>query len=99
VVRYRARLEGGPRHGRKVALRAGPLGGPPDFVHGDEEGIYALAGAPRQDGTLPYWWMPWTRAALLRRIVPQTGDVPRVRAVGALARKGSQTVGSRGDRP
>ena len=76
VQRYRARLEGGPRHGRQVALRAGPLGGPPDFVAADEEGVYALAGGRAPDGRLPYWWMHWVRAEMLRRVVPQAGDAP-----------------------
>lgn len=56
---YRARLRGGPDDGAIVDVSALPGGGPPDFFHAgpDDPGMYVLAGAPRQDGSLPYWFM------------------------------------------
>ena len=72
-LRYIARLEGGPHHGTKVALRAGPSGGPPDFIYPDDEGVYALAGAADRGDRLPYWWMSWARAAALRQVLSK-GD-------------------------
>ena len=71
--RYTARLEGGPKDGRKVAVRARSSGGPPDFILADDEGVYALAGAAGYLGFLPYRWMSWSRAAALRHAIP--GDV------------------------
>ena len=66
---YRARLHGGPGHGRRVSIRAGSSGGPSDLIQADEEGVYALAGAPDRDGALAYGWMRWTRAAALRHVL------------------------------
>ena len=62
-VTHLARLEGGPRNGTERPIAARPSGQPPDFLHLAEhaEGVYALAGARRDDGTLPYWWMTWER--------------------------------------
>jgi hypothetical protein len=56
---YRARLRGGPDDGAVVHVSALPGGGPPDFFHAgpDDPGMYVLAGAPRDDGSLPYWFV------------------------------------------
>lgn len=69
---YTARLEGGPGDGIAIAVRELPSGDPPDFMYSpaDDKGVYALAGAADNDGTLPYWWMPWARAAALRHVGP-----------------------------
>lgn len=56
---YRARLRGGPDDGALVPVTPLPGGAPPDFFHAgpDDPGVYVLAGAPRDDGTLPYWFI------------------------------------------
>ena len=33
---------------------------------GKRNGVYLLAGNVREDGSLPYWWMPRTRLTTLR---------------------------------
>ena len=70
--RYRRVTWGGSKAARgtaRIDRPAGPtLGGPPDFVSADDEGVYALAGAIDRDGVLPYWWMTWARAATLRHV-------------------------------
>ena len=57
---YTARLRGGPDDGALVRVVPAPGGAPPDFFHAgpDDPGIYVLAGACREDGSLPYWFVP-----------------------------------------
>lgn len=57
---YIARLRGGPDDGALVRVVPLPGGSPPDFFHAgpDDPGVYVLAGAPREDGSLPYWFIP-----------------------------------------
>jgi hypothetical protein len=66
---YLVRFEGGPWDGSTLVVPARASGDPPDFqsVAHDGDGVYALAGAADERGRLPYWWMPWDRAALLQR--------------------------------
>jgi hypothetical protein len=56
---YRARLRGGPDDGAQVRVSPLPGGAPPDFFHAgpDDPGVYVLAGAPHEDGSLPYWFI------------------------------------------
>lgn len=56
---YRARLRGGPDDGALIGVTALPGGAPPDFFHAgpDDSGVYVLAGAPHDDGSLPYWFL------------------------------------------
>jgi len=56
---YEARLRGGPDDGARVRVTPLPSGGPPDFFHAgpDDPGVYVLAGAPFDDGSLPYWFI------------------------------------------
>lgn len=68
-LRHRAKLEGGPSDGRRVAVRVGSSLLPPDFILADEDGVYALAGAASHEGYLPYRWMSWGRAAALRHVL------------------------------
>lgn len=76
---YAARLDNGPHDGRTIRVRAQAHGGPPDFIYADDDGAYALAGAADHEGALPYWWMPWARAAALRHLL---SDGPKVRRSG-----------------
>lgn len=56
---YRAKLRGGPDDGALVRVTPLPDGAPPDFFHAglDDSGVYVLAGAPHEDGSLPYWFI------------------------------------------
>lgn len=56
---YEARLRGGPDDGAVVRVSPLPDGAPPDFFHAgpDDPGVYVLAGAPHEDGSLPYWFI------------------------------------------
>lgn len=59
VSTYQARLRGGPDDGAIVRVSPLPDGAPPDFFHAgpDDPGVYVLAGAPHEDGSLPYWFI------------------------------------------
>jgi hypothetical protein len=65
---YVARFEGGPRHGAAAQVRAVASGFPPDLIRhpGQPTGVYLLAGGPRADGSVPYWWMSRMRLADFR---------------------------------
>lgn len=56
---YHAKLRGGPDDGALVRVTPLPNGAPPDFFHAgpDDSGVYVLAGAPHEDGSLPYWFI------------------------------------------
>lgn len=56
---YRATLRGGPDDGASMLVNPMPGGVPPDFFHAgpDDPGVYVLAGAPLEDGALPYWFI------------------------------------------
>jgi hypothetical protein len=62
---YRVRFEGGPRDAKQTVVPALDTGGPPELLltPGRPDWVYVLAGAPRADGSLPYWWMPSLRLA------------------------------------
>jgi hypothetical protein len=62
---YAARFERGPRDGSVTSIVSLDTGQPPDVLldAGQSSGVYALAGGPRADGSLPYWWMPRRKAA------------------------------------
>lgn len=59
IPTYQARLRGGPDDGAMVRITPLPGGAPPDFFHAgpDDPGMYVLAGAPLEDGSLPYWFI------------------------------------------
>ena len=61
----RREIERGPRDGSVASILSLDTGQPPDVLldAGQSSGLYALAGGPRADGSLPYWWMPRRRAA------------------------------------
>jgi hypothetical protein len=65
---FTARFEGGPRQGTMAFVRSLASGQPPDLIRipGQPEGLYLLAGGPRRDGSLPYWWMTRDHMASLR---------------------------------
>jgi hypothetical protein len=60
---YAARFERGPRDGSVTSIVSLDTGQPPDVLldAGQSSGVYALAGGPGADGSLPYWWMPRRR--------------------------------------
>ena len=65
---FSARFEHGPNHGTVVPVLGLAFGQPPDLLltpH-PSDGVYVLAGGPRRDGSLPYWWMSRTRLAAIR---------------------------------
>lgn len=66
---YLARFHEGPRDGTVTAVLALETGQPPDVLltPGQRDWIYVLAGGPRADGSLPYLYMPPTKAALVLR--------------------------------
>ena len=51
---------------------ARPYGGPREFLtlRDEDGGIYIHAGAPHEDGALPYLWMTWTCAEVLSGLRP-----------------------------
>ena len=65
---FAARFEGGPRNGSMAYVRGTEYGQPPDLIRspGRPDGLYLLAGGPRGDGRLPYWWMTRRHLANLR---------------------------------
>jgi hypothetical protein len=67
---FAARFERGPRDGSVANVAGLESGHPPDFLlhAGHSDGVYALAGGPRSDGSLPYWWMPRRRSAVVRAL-------------------------------
>jgi hypothetical protein len=67
---FAARFDGGTRHGTMALVRGLESGQPPDVVRDPSrpDGVYLLAGGPRADGCLPYWWITWTRLASLRSL-------------------------------
>jgi hypothetical protein len=67
---FAARFEGGPRHGTAAFVPGLRSGQPPDVVRDParSEGVYLLAGGPRADGCLPYWWMSWKRLSSLQAL-------------------------------
>jgi hypothetical protein len=67
---YSARFEDGPRGATVAYVLALDSGQPPDLLltPGRLDWVYALAGGQREDGTLPYLWMPNERVAALQRL-------------------------------
>jgi hypothetical protein len=63
-----ARFVDGPRDGGLTTVLALESGQPPDILltPGRPDWIYLLAGGLRRDGSLPYLYMPPSRAALVR---------------------------------
>jgi hypothetical protein len=62
------RFEAGPRDGSVAAVLALETGQPPDLLltPGRPDWVYVLAGGPRSDGSLPYLYMPPSKAARVR---------------------------------
>ena len=67
---YPVRFEGGPRDATQTVVASLDSGQPPDVLltPGRPGWVYVLAGGARDDGSLPYLWMPRTRIASLRRL-------------------------------
>ena len=67
---FAARFDGGPRHGTVAFVVGLDSGQPPDVLRtpGRSDGFYLLAGGPRGDGSLPYWWMTRQRLPALRTL-------------------------------
>jgi hypothetical protein len=67
---YRARFEDGPRDATQAVVLGLDSGQPPDILLTPDrpDWVYVLAGAGREDGSLPYLWMPKGRVAALRRL-------------------------------
>jgi hypothetical protein len=67
---YSARFEDGPRGATVAYVLALDSGQPPDLLltPGRLDWVYVLAGGEREDGTLPYLWMPNERVAALQRL-------------------------------
>lgn len=63
-----ARFEDGPRDGTMTVVLGLESGQPPDILltPGRPDWVYVLAGGPRRDKSLPYLYMPPSRAALVR---------------------------------
>ena len=67
---YTARFEDGPRDATLTFVLALDSGQPPDLLLTPErrDWIYVLAGGAREDGSLPYLWMPKEKVAALKRL-------------------------------
>lgn len=63
-----ARFMTGPRDGGLAHVLALESGQPPDILLTPEQPdwIYILAGGPQQDGSLPYLYMPPSKAEVVR---------------------------------
>lgn len=63
-----ARFVEGPRDGQVRTVMALESGEPPEILLTPErpEWVYVRAGAPKDDGSLPYLHMPPSRAILIR---------------------------------
>jgi hypothetical protein len=67
---YRVRFDGGPRDGAGAVVLGLDSGQPPDLLLTPDRPswVYLLAGGAGADGSLPYRWMPPSRADALRRL-------------------------------
>ncbi len=67
---YVARFEEGPRDSSTSVIVGLESGEPPDLLltPGQPDAVYMLAGGQREDGTLPYLWMPKSKVSALRRM-------------------------------
>ena len=67
---YHVRFEGGPRDATQTVVLGLDSGQPPDLLltPGRRGWVYVLAGGAREDGSLPYLWMPRAKVASLRRL-------------------------------
>jgi hypothetical protein len=74
---YHVRFEGGPRDATQTVVPALETGEPPEVLltPGRPEWVYILGGAPRADGSLPYWWMRGIKLAEQRRRIGQRPEV------------------------
>jgi hypothetical protein len=65
---FAARFEHGPHGGTVGPVQGLEFGQPPDllFTQVPFDGVYVLAGGPRPDGSLPYWWLSRIRLAAIR---------------------------------
>lgn len=70
---FTARFEDGPRDATLTSVLALDSGQPPDLLltPDRQSWVYVLAGGEREDGTLPYVWMPREKVAALRRLGKQ----------------------------
>lgn len=64
---YYARFVGGPRDATKIVVPGLDSGQPPELLltPGRPSWLYVLAGDAREDGSLPYLWMPKSKVAAL----------------------------------
>ncbi len=67
---YVARFEDGPRDASTSVILGLESGQPPDLLltPGQPDAVYMLAGGEREDGSLPYIWMPRSKVSALRRM-------------------------------
>ena len=67
---YVARFEDGPRDASTSVIVGLESGEPPDLLltPGQPDAVYMLAGGQREDGSLPYIWMPKSKVSALRRM-------------------------------
>ena len=67
---YVARFEDGPRAASTSVILGLESGQPPDLLltPGQPDAVYMLAGGEREDGSLPYIWMPRSKVSALRRM-------------------------------
>lgn len=67
---YAARFEDGPRGATVAYVLALDSGQPPELLLTPDrhDWVYVLAGGEREDGSLPYVWMPNEKVTALRRL-------------------------------
>lgn len=67
---YVAHFEDGPREATVAFVLALDSGQPPELLltPGRRGDVYVLAGGQREDGSLPYLWMPKEKVAALQRL-------------------------------
>jgi hypothetical protein len=67
---YVARFEDGPRDASTSVILGLESGQPPDLLltPGQPDAVYMLAGGERDDGSLPYIWMPRSKVSALHRM-------------------------------
>ena len=67
---YTAWFEDGPRGATAASVLALDSGQPPELLLTPDrrDWVYVLAGGQREDGSLPYLWMPNEKVAALQRL-------------------------------
>lgn len=67
---YAVRFEDGPRDATVAFVLALDSGLPPELLltPGQRDEVYVLAGGQRDDGSLPYLWMPKQKVAALQNL-------------------------------